>query len=284
LEHGIIYYKAPTILVQKGLLSVAKQLIVQIIEETAWDYIRNNSPSYSFITIIPSLMIGPLLTRDHMTASHFLFRDILTDKFKSGAPNVGSGFVDVRDVAKAHLTAALNNNITGGRFICNNHSLTLQEICIAIEPQFSGYFIPLRTTSYLWRFNTSFTREHNRSASLPVKKLENYQTLRNSLDGRSSPQDDLFAPSSSRDYQWFKYQYMMMTNIDRIPHFDSSKITEAFKLELISIGQSLIDTANSLIMFKLVGKRNQAAQPRSNFFLSFESIPESSLAEDDDIL
>ncbi len=241
-------------------------------EEAAWDYIRTNKPSFALISIVPSLMIGPLLTREHMSVGHFLFRDILREKFKHGNPNVGSGFVDVRDVARAHLAAATTSTVTGGRYICDNHSLTLQELCIAIEPQFSAYLIALYSIHQPWKFNANY------------KSTLSKQSRRIS-DAESRTDPSVHDPPLTKDYQWHNYQYLMMNNIDRIPRFDNSKICETFKLEFISIRQSLLDTATSLIEHQLVQKKTPVQHSKQSSFLpSFSSIADSQFSIEDDFL
>ena len=56
----------------------------------------------------PSFVMGPSITTTSQSESLKLVDDLLSGKFKTGAPELFFGFVDVRDVAKAHIYALEN--------------------------------------------------------------------------------------------------------------------------------------------------------------------------------
>ena len=106
--------------------------------------------------------MGPSLTKATDSGSISFINDLLSGKMKTGAAELNIGFVDVRDVAKAHLFAANNNNAEGRHIICNK-SLSLLEFSNVIESQFpKKYKLPKSNAPkfmlYLigWMFDLSF--------------------------------------------------------------------------------------------------------------------------------
>lgn len=74
-------------------------------ERAAWDEAKKQS-RWTLVTINPGLVMGPTLSGRDDATSISLIRDLLTGRFKFGAPRLDLGIVDVRDVAKAHVLAA----------------------------------------------------------------------------------------------------------------------------------------------------------------------------------
>jgi nucleoside-diphosphate-sugar epimerase len=76
-------------------------------EKRAWEIAKKQS-SWELVVINPSFVMGPSLSKTSKSESLKMMTDIMTGKFKSGAPELFFGFVDVRDVAKAHIYALEN--------------------------------------------------------------------------------------------------------------------------------------------------------------------------------
>ena len=77
------------------------------------------------ITIHPSVVFGPIFSPRHKEGSMSYLKH-----FTSGPPFVlklNINFVDVRDVATAHINALTNGN-DGARYLLHNHSMWMQEI------------------------------------------------------------------------------------------------------------------------------------------------------------
>ncbi len=102
-------------------------------EKHAWDLINSQAGvgATELSVINPSVVIGPSLTNDIGTSNDFI-RQILVGKMPA-APNLHFGFVDVRDVAAAHLLAMTIENAAGERFIVNAEEMWLIKLCTILN-------------------------------------------------------------------------------------------------------------------------------------------------------
>ncbi len=131
-----------------------------IAEKEAWK-IYNNQDQWELIVINPSFVMGPSLTNRSRSESLRFMTDLLTGKYFLGAPDLMFGFVDVRDVAKAHIIALENKN-TKGRNILAERTINVYELSKIIKKLYGKkYKLPLMQTPkfilYLvgWLFNLS---------------------------------------------------------------------------------------------------------------------------------
>lgn len=83
------------------------------------------------VFINPSLVIGPVYTKAHAKASPSVIRDLFSGKFPA-CPQMHFGLVDVREVAFAHVEAALRSDVSG-RFILSAESLWMQEMAQGLK-------------------------------------------------------------------------------------------------------------------------------------------------------
>ncbi len=94
-------------------------------EKAAWDFIKSERPNFDLISINPGAVIGPSLG-PRVNTSPALIRDLLLGEYPI-IMNLTTGYVDVRDVAIAHRLA-MEIPEASGRYICNNESLSMQEL------------------------------------------------------------------------------------------------------------------------------------------------------------
>ena len=66
-----------------------------------WQYMRERGPHFSLTTILPSLVVGPLLSTAHTPAFTFI-RSLGEARWQDRKM---TNAVDVRDVARAHVLA-----------------------------------------------------------------------------------------------------------------------------------------------------------------------------------
>ncbi|RAH75726.1 SDR family oxidoreductase [Aspergillus aculeatinus CBS 121060] len=101
-------------------------------EKAAWDFMHNENPAFTLSTINPVLVFGPTISRLNSLAdvntSNAIFRDFIDGKLKSGIPPNEFQWVDVRDVALAHIRAIEVPAAAGKRFLAaagpyNNHQI-----------------------------------------------------------------------------------------------------------------------------------------------------------------
>ncbi len=111
-------------------------------ELKAWE-IAENQDRWQLITINPSLVLGPPLNPLATTSESFnILKQLGDGTFKSGAPKLGIGVVDVRDVASAHIKAASNPNATG-RYITSAYNTNLLEVAKNLQFKYGkDYPIP----------------------------------------------------------------------------------------------------------------------------------------------
>lgn len=112
-------------------------------EKKAWE-IHDAQNRWDMAVINPSFVMGPPLTPHSESESITFMRTILSGAYRSGAPDLNFGFVDVRDVARAHI-AALHNQEAQGRFILSNTSLSILELTALIRKHSgNSYKLPKR--------------------------------------------------------------------------------------------------------------------------------------------
>jgi nucleoside-diphosphate-sugar epimerase len=114
-------------------------------EKAAWDFINNQQPknrNLELVTILPGLVVGPLLSRTCGNSSRILITRFLNNDLP-GIPELNIYLVDVRDVATAHICAMRNPQAAGNRYLCVSRSMWLSEISQLLRTEFShqGYQI-----------------------------------------------------------------------------------------------------------------------------------------------
>lgn len=107
-------------------------------EQKAWE-IANSQKRWKLVVINPSFVMGPSLTNSSDSGSIQFIKDLLSGKMKSGAPDLMFGFVDVRDVAKAHILAAKNNK-SEGRNLLVERTMGVLEMTHIISKNFPGKY------------------------------------------------------------------------------------------------------------------------------------------------
>ena len=100
-------------------------------EKAAWDYMASNTPSFSLTVINPVAVTGPSLSKDIGTSNSIVGQMINGNV--PGTAKVHIGYVDVRDVAAAHITAMLNNQTDGERIIVFEKTLWMDEVATILR-------------------------------------------------------------------------------------------------------------------------------------------------------
>lgn len=105
----------------------------KLAEKAAWDFIETEAPAFTLTTINPPMIYGPVKYRvtslDAVNTSNQFLAEVLQGKHKDGLPPTGMPvWVDVRDVALAHVLAMERDEAAGKRFLlaaghCSNAEL-----------------------------------------------------------------------------------------------------------------------------------------------------------------
>lgn len=111
-------------------------------EKKAWE-IAEKQTRWDLVTINPSLVLGPALNAKSVTSeSYTILKQLADGTMKQGAPRMGIGLVDVRDVADAHYLAGFMPEAKG-RYITSAHNTDFLEMALALLPKYGDkYKIP----------------------------------------------------------------------------------------------------------------------------------------------
>jgi nucleoside-diphosphate-sugar epimerase len=107
-------------------------------EREAWR-LAAEQEQWDLVVINPSFVLGPSLSERSDSTSTGMVIEFLKGSYKSGVPALSFGVVDVRDVAEAHLRAALKAGAEG-RHIVSGPVLSMYEITELIGKAFPGRF------------------------------------------------------------------------------------------------------------------------------------------------
>jgi nucleoside-diphosphate-sugar epimerase len=87
-------------------------------ERAAWEFVesRPEGERFELVTLQPGLVLGPVLGNEEFSISGEVIRKLLAAELP-GCPDLGWAPVDVRDLARAHVTAMTQPEAKGQRFI-----------------------------------------------------------------------------------------------------------------------------------------------------------------------
>lgn len=113
-------------------------------EKKAWE-IADTQEKWDLITINMSLVLGPALNPKHTTSESMNILKMLGGgELKMGAPKMGIGVVDIRDVAEAHYLAGFTP-AAKGRYITSAHGTNILEMAKVLLPKYGDqYPLPKR--------------------------------------------------------------------------------------------------------------------------------------------
>ncbi|OCK82210.1 NAD(P)-binding protein [Lepidopterella palustris CBS 459.81] len=113
-------------------------------EKAAWEFVEKEKPKFSIATINPPMVFGPVVhtikSLDELNTSNERIRDALLGKMKDQIPDTGVCiWVDVRDVAAAHVAAMEVPDAANKRFFVTEGHFSNREICQIIRKNFPDY-------------------------------------------------------------------------------------------------------------------------------------------------
>ena len=97
-------------------------------EKAAWNYLKDLPEDKKFkLTVInPVAVTGPMLTDDIGSSNDFLLK--LINGSMPACPKIHMGYIDVRDVAKAHISAMTNERTDGERILLSEREMFFAEV------------------------------------------------------------------------------------------------------------------------------------------------------------
>lgn len=102
-----------------------------IAERAARDWVAAEGGDMEYVSVNPSLVLGPLLSDDFSTSLEAIKK--LLEGSLPGLPNFGFGVVDVRDVADLHVRCLTAPNMAGERFIASGPFLWMKEVAAILR-------------------------------------------------------------------------------------------------------------------------------------------------------
>jgi dihydroflavonol-4-reductase len=175
-------------------------------ERATWDFIMQKKPNFDLVVINPFMVIGPSLTPS-LNTSNQIIRDIMTGVYP-GIMDLNWGFVDVRDVANAHLLA-MKTGAASGRYLCSAEELHMRELVALLKSSgFGKYRLPKLDLSG--------------KAGTQLMKLLSFTQPRNT-------------------------GVYIRTNIGRTMHCDNSKIKRELGLTFRDVRKSIVDAVNDMV-------------------------------------
>ena len=102
-----------------------------IAERAARDWVAAEGGDMEFVSVNPSLVLGPLQSGDFSTSLEAIKK--LLEGSMPGMPNLGFGIVDVRDVADMHVRCLTAPNMAGERFICSGPFLMMDQVAAILR-------------------------------------------------------------------------------------------------------------------------------------------------------
>ncbi len=177
-----------------------------VAELAAWDFVMKKRLTFDLVAINPVMVIGPSLTPS-LNTSNQIIRDIMIGIYP-GIMDLNWGFVDVRDVARAHILA-METDTASGRHLCSAEALHMREVVALLKSAgFDKYALP--------KIDLSGT-----IGTLLMKMLSFTQ------------------PKDTGMY--------IRTSIGRTMHYDNSKIRRELGISFMPVRESLIETVKDMV-------------------------------------
>lgn len=112
-----------------------------VAEKEAWEIAKTQN-QFDLVTVHPSFVLGPSLTKRKDSASIDFMISMLNGKYKTGVPELTLGIVDIRDLAQVHIAVAFNP-AAEGRYIASAGSAKMLDIASVLQKKYSTkYEIP----------------------------------------------------------------------------------------------------------------------------------------------
>ncbi len=177
-----------------------------VAELAAWDFIMKKRPRFDLVTVNPFMVIGPSIGPS-LNTSNQIIRDIMTGVYP-GIMDLNWGFVDVRDVARAHVLA-METDTASGRYLCSGEAMHMRELVALLKSSgFNSFALPKIDLT-------------GKVGTMLMKALSFTQ------------------PKDTGIY--------IRTTIGRTMRYDNSKIRRELGISFMPVKESLIETVNDMI-------------------------------------
>ena len=175
-------------------------------EKEGWRFVKEEAPGFDLVVINPFLVIGPSLSAA-INTSNQMFIDLLAGTYP-GIMNLTWGFVDVRDVADAHVRA-METKAASGRYICAGETIAMRDVVALLGEKGWGEGRKLPKLGFDCAVGDFTVRL---SSYLQPKGVGSY----------------------------------LRTHVGRVPRYDTSKIQKELGLSFRPVRASILDTVADL--------------------------------------
>ncbi|MBL8632307.1 MAG: SDR family oxidoreductase [Myxococcales bacterium] len=175
-------------------------------EKEGWKFLQEERAGFDLVVVNPFLVIGPSYSPG-LNTSNQLFVDLLKGTYP-GIMNLTWGFVDVRDVALAHVLG-METATAQGRYICAADTISMRDVVALLDSKGWG-----------------------EGRKLPKLGLD------------CSVGD--FAVKISSYLQPKGVGSYLRTHVGRVPRFSHAKIERELGLAFRKVEQSILDTVEDL--------------------------------------
>lgn len=120
-------------------------------EKYAWEFLKTHDVKFQMTAVNPVYIFGPQVfeedAKGKLNTSNQLIGDLLnlTPEEMEKFDNLKGGYVDVRDIAKAHLLAIENEECAGKRLFCYGGKFSNQMLLDIVNKNFPQLKLPLGT-------------------------------------------------------------------------------------------------------------------------------------------
>jgi dihydroflavonol-4-reductase len=113
-------------------------------ERAAWDFMGENEAGDRLAVVLPSAILGPVMSRDLSYSVQAI--DRLVKRQMPGIPRLGFSWVDVRDVADLHIRAMTAPQAAGERFLGAGEFMWLEDVARILRDRLgpAGARVPTR--------------------------------------------------------------------------------------------------------------------------------------------
>ena len=126
-------------------------------EMAAWDFVKNEGNPFEFAVINPALVIGPSLSGD-LGESNKAISLLVGGKMPVTVP-LQFGYVDVRDVATAHILAMQNPSSNGERFALSEKDLWYKDVAKLLRKNGFNKAPKINLPKWTAKFLANFSNE-----------------------------------------------------------------------------------------------------------------------------
>lgn len=107
-------------------------------EQLAWDLAKDQH-QWDLVVMNPSFVIGPAIDPQASSDSFEQIIQLADGTTKQGAPEMGTGIIDVRDLAQAHYQAGFTPEASG-RYIISGHNSDMVELAKILHKQYGDQY------------------------------------------------------------------------------------------------------------------------------------------------